>query len=108
LQYYLFARKTPGLFGGVGALMLVVAAAAHRPLDIREHPCRRLGRDEGKLLRLLILLQRDRVMEASAAPGDWRWRAATRIAARDAGMLAATQACLSHRAAAPRRRRCRV
>ena len=38
---------------------------------------------------MLILLQRDRVLEASAMPGDWLWRAATRIAARDADMLAA-------------------
>src|ERR1700685_3740899 len=47
-----------------GSLMWVVACAARRALDVRERHCPGLGRDEGMLLRLISLLQRDRAVEA--------------------------------------------
>jgi hypothetical protein len=72
-----------------GSLMRVVAGAARRPLDIRARQCRGLGRDEGMLLRLISLMQRDRMVEASAILANWLPPAAVRLAACDARSLAA-------------------
>jgi hypothetical protein len=71
-----------------GSLMRVVASAARRPLDVRPRQCRGLGRDEGLLLRLVSLVQHDRLVEASALLADWLPRAAVRLAVRDACVLA--------------------
>jgi hypothetical protein len=75
-----------------GSLMWVVAGAARYPLDVRARPCRGLGRDEGLLLRLISLMQRDRLVEASAILAEWLPAAAVRLAAREAGALAAALA----------------
>jgi hypothetical protein len=72
--------------------MRVVAGAARRPLDLRPRLCRGLGRDEGRLLRLISLLQRDRRVEASAVLADLLPPAVVRLAARAAGELAAALA----------------
>jgi hypothetical protein len=72
-----------------GSLMRVVAGAARRPLDIRVRQCRGLGRDEGMLLRLISLMQRDRMVEARAILADWLPPAAVRLVVGDARVLAA-------------------
>ena len=72
-----------------GSLMRVVAGAARRPLDIRARQCRGLGRDEGMLLRLISLMQRDRMVEASAILADWLPPAAVRLVTRDTRTVAA-------------------
>jgi hypothetical protein len=71
-----------------GSLIRIVASAARRPLDIRVRHCRWLGGDEGRLLRLISLMQRDRLVEASAVLADWLPPAAARLVMRDAQILA--------------------
>jgi hypothetical protein len=75
-----------------GSLMRVVAGAAGRPLDVRARQCRGLGRDEGMLLRLISLMQRDRMVEASTILADWLPPATVRLVTRDARTLAGTLA----------------
>ena len=75
-----------------GSLMWVVAGAARRALDVRERQCRELGRDEGMLLRMISLLQRDRAVEAASVLAEWLPPAGVRLAAREAGALAAALA----------------
>jgi hypothetical protein len=75
-----------------GSLMWVVAGAARHPLDVRPRHCRGLGHDEGLLLRLISLMQRDRLVEASTILAEWLPTAAVRLAAREAGALAAALA----------------
>jgi hypothetical protein len=79
----------PGGAPAFGSLMRTIAGAAHRSLDMRATACRRLGRDEGKMLHLVSLLQRDRMVEAVAVLGDWLPPAAVRLAARHASAFAA-------------------
>jgi hypothetical protein len=73
-------------------LMRIVAHAARRSLDVRVSRCRRLGHDEGLLLRLVSLLQRDRLVEASAILDLWLPRAAVQVAALAAAGFAAALA----------------
>jgi hypothetical protein len=47
-------------------LLRVVATTAVRSLDVRCRQCAHLGEDEGWLLQLLSLLQRDRIAEAAS------------------------------------------
>ncbi len=61
-------------------LFQIVAAAARRSLDVRCLRCARLGEDEGFLLQLLSLLQRERAVAANAILGDWLPPAAARMA----------------------------
>jgi hypothetical protein len=61
-------------------LFQIVAAAARRSLDVRCQRCARLGGDEGFLLQLLSLLQRERTEAAAAILGDWLPPAAARLA----------------------------
>lgn len=75
-----------------GLLMWIVGGAARRPLDVRERHCPELGRDEGMLLRLISLLQRDRAAEAAAVLAEWLPPAAVRLAAREAQTLSAALA----------------
>jgi hypothetical protein len=85
------AFRVAGVPGGApafGSLMWVVAGAARRALDVRERQCRELGRDEGMLLRLISLLQRDRVVEAASVLAEWLPPAGVRLAAREAEILA--------------------
>jgi hypothetical protein len=82
------ARMAPGAAPAFGSLMWVVAGAARRALDVRERQCRELGRDEGMLLRLISLLQRDRVVEAASVLAEWLPPAGVRLAAREAEILA--------------------
>jgi hypothetical protein len=82
------AGALPGGAPAFGSLMWVVAGAARRALDVRERRCPALGRDEGMLLRLISLLQRDRTVEAAAVLAEWLPPAGVRLAAREAGMLA--------------------
>jgi hypothetical protein len=95
-EYWLGAFRAAGIAHGAvpafGSLLRVVAGAARLPLDVRPRPCRWLGRDEGRLLRLISLLQRDRRVEASAVLADLLPPAAVRLAARAAGVLAAALA----------------
>ena len=83
------AGMAPGGAPAFGSLMWVVAGAARRALDVRERHSPGLGRDEGMLLRLISLLQRDRVMEAAPVLAEWLPAAAVRLAMREAGVLAA-------------------
>lgn len=61
-------------------LFRIVAAAACRSLDVRCLRCARLGEDEGFLLQLMSLLQRERIAAASAILADWLPSAAARMA----------------------------
>jgi hypothetical protein len=61
-------------------LFQIVAATARRSLDVRCLRCARLGEDEGFLLQLLSLLQRERTEAASAILRDWLPSAAARLA----------------------------
>ena len=61
-------------------LFTTIATAARRSLDVRCLRCARLGADEGLLLQLLSLLQRDRVAAASPIIADWLLLAAARMA----------------------------
>jgi len=83
------AGVEPGGAPAFGSLMRIIAGAARRGLDMRATSCRGLGRDEGKMLHLVSLLQRDRRVEAAAILGDWLPPAAVRLAARHAGAFAA-------------------
>ena len=71
-----------------GSLMWIIAGAARRALGIRPRHCRGLGHDEGLLLRLISLLQRDRASEAATVLAEWLPPAGARLAAREAGKLA--------------------
>jgi hypothetical protein len=86
------AGMAPGGAPAFGSLMWVVAGAARRALDVRERHSPGLGRDEGMLLRLISLLQRDRAVEASSVLAEWLPPAAVRLAAREAEVLAAALA----------------
>jgi hypothetical protein len=86
------AATRPEAVPAFDALMGVIADGAREPIDIRPRPCCWLGRDEGRLLRLISLLQRDRVVEASALLPAWLLPAAARLALRHASILAAALA----------------
>jgi hypothetical protein len=58
----------------------IVAQTARRSLDVRCPRCRQLGRDEGLLLQLVSLLQRDEIAPAEAVLADWLPAAAARLA----------------------------
>lgn len=62
------------------ALFKVVTETAFRSLDVRCPRCVHLGDDEGRLLRLLSLLQRGRRSEAAAILSQWVPSAANRMA----------------------------
>ena len=74
------------------ALFLVVASAAHRPLDVRCTKCLSLGEDEAWFLQLLGLLQRDCVTGAELVLMGWLPPAAARTALPFAIVLAAAMA----------------
>lgn len=74
------------------AFLRILGVAALAPLDVRCVKCARLGEDEGWLLQLVSLLQRDRVIEAAAILEHWLPRAAARIAFAHAGSFAAAMA----------------
>jgi hypothetical protein len=69
-----------GVRGFIGLLHL--AARARGVLDVRPPQCRRLGRDEGLLLRLISLAQNRRLAAAGALLAEWLPPAAARLAAR--------------------------
>jgi hypothetical protein len=71
------------------SLMWAVAGAAAGPLDLRDRRCRRLGRDEAVLLRLLSLSQHRRPTEAKVLLTGWLPRAATHLTMRAADKVAA-------------------
>jgi hypothetical protein len=62
------------------ALFTLVATTPRRALDVRCRHCRRLGHDEGLLLRLISLLQSGWAPDASAILEDWLPPAAARMA----------------------------
>ncbi len=75
-----------------GLLVRVVAGTARHGLDVRPRRCRGLGRDEGILLRVVSLLQRNRHTEAAARLDAWLPPAAARLAVGPAARLAAALA----------------
>lgn len=70
----------------------ILGTAARTPLEVRCVKCARLGEDEGWLLQLVSLMQRDRVIEAAAILEHWLPRAAARIAFAHIGSFAAAMA----------------
>lgn len=74
------------------ALFLVVASAAHRPLDVRCTKCLSLGEDEAWFLQMIGLLQRDCVTGAELVLMGWLPPAAARTALPFAIVLAAAMA----------------
>ncbi|HWB50718.1 MAG TPA: hypothetical protein VG651_16540 [Stellaceae bacterium] len=91
-EYWARAFRAAGIATGgapaFGSLMRVVAGAARHPLDVRPRACRRLGRDEDLLLRLISMLQGDRRGEASRLLDVWLPPAAAGLATRPAEALA--------------------
>jgi hypothetical protein len=86
------AGIAPGGACGFGGLMRILAAPARRPFDVRQLYCRRLGRDEGRLLHRVSLVQRGRSEAATALLALWLPPAAVRHAAVRAGDFAAALA----------------
>ena len=62
------------------AILLIVAASAQRPLDVRCPKCLSLGDDEASFLQMLSLLQRDCVTGAELVMMSWVPPAAARTA----------------------------
>jgi len=88
LRYgFLLARAEDGL-GHFNRLMSVLDAAAIRPLDIRCLTCRRVGRDEARLLAVLAAFQDERYGMCDALLADIVPPSAARIAADQACILA--------------------
>jgi len=69
-------------------LMEAMVLAAHEPLDFRPMHCRLLGRDEGRVLRIIGLLQHNRKNAAASTLSDWIPPAACRRAGTHAILLA--------------------
>lgn len=69
-------------------LMEAIVPAAHEPLDFRPMYCRLLGRDEGRVLQTIGLLQQNRKKAAASALSDWMPPAACRLAGTHALILA--------------------
>lgn len=74
------------------AFCRILGTAALAPLDVRCVRCARLSEDEGWLLQLVSLMQRDRVVEAVAILEHWLPRAAARIGFAHIGSFAAAMA----------------
>jgi hypothetical protein len=82
------AGIAPGGAPAFASLMRVVAGAARCPLDVRPRPYCGLGRDEGAVLRVISLLQRDCRRELCRLLAAWLPPTAARLAVRPAGSLA--------------------
>jgi hypothetical protein len=74
------------------ALLLIVATAAQRSLDVRCTKCPSLGADEGWFLQLIGLVQRDCITGAELVLMGWLPPAAARTALPFAIVLAETMA----------------
>lgn len=81
------ASEAEAAFDG---LFRIVAAARHRPIDVRPPPCAALGLEEGRLLQIVSLFQHGRPDAAIATLGDWLPPAAQRLATAPAEVLSAT------------------
>lgn len=69
-------------------LMETLVLATSEPLDFRPTHCRLLGRDEGRLLRTIGLLQHNRKNEAASVLSGWMPPAGCRLAGSHALLLA--------------------
>lgn len=69
-------------------LMEAIVLATSVPLDFRPAHCKLLGRDEGRLLQTVSLLQRNRKLEAASILSDWMPPAGCRLAGTHALLLA--------------------
>ena len=75
-----------------GCFMDIIASAAVQSVRVRPPRCMMLGRDEGRLLQLISLFQRDRRELAVSLLAAWLPAAAVRLAERVGQALAAALA----------------